>query len=115
MKDFYDLYSLSQRFDFDGATLGQAIQATFERRKTPIPMGLPLARTPTFYEDRQKQAQWHGFLRKGRLQTKTLPLGEVIESLTDFLMPPARAVANGETFNQTWKAPGPWANISENK
>lgn len=111
MKDFYDLYSLSQRFDFDGATLSRAIQATFERRKTPIPMGLPLALTPAFYEDRQKLAQWNGFLRKGRLQAKTLPLGQVIESLANFLMPAARATANGEMFDQTWKAKGPWAQI----
>jgi hypothetical protein len=115
MKDFYDLYSLSQRFDFDGITLGRAIQATFERRKTPIPKELPLALTPTFYEDRQKQTQWDGFLRKGRLQTKTPPLGKVIESLANFLMPTALAVANGEMFNQTWKAQGPWAHRSENK
>ena len=109
MKDFYDLYSLSQRFDFDGTTLCRAIQATFKRRKTPIPIELPLALTPAFYDDRQKQTQWNGFLRKGQLQAETPSLGKVTESLGNFLMPPALAAANGETFNQTWKAQGPWA------
>jgi predicted nucleotidyltransferase component of viral defense system len=115
MKDFYDLYILSQRFDFDGVTLGRAIQATFKRRKTPIPIELPLALTPAFYEDRQKQTQWGGFLRKGRLQTESPSLVRVIESLANFLMPPVRAIANGETFDQTWKAQGPWIKTSRNK
>jgi hypothetical protein len=115
MKDFYDLYSLSQRFDFEGATLGQAIQATFDRRKTPIPKELPLALTPAFYEDRQKQTQWDGFLRKGGLRAETPPLAKVIDSLANSLMPPALAAANGRTFNQTWKAEGPWAHSPENK
>jgi hypothetical protein len=37
MKDFYDLWELSRRFDFDGATLCRSIKATFERRGTPLP------------------------------------------------------------------------------
>jgi Nucleotidyl transferase AbiEii toxin, Type IV TA system len=32
MKDFFDLWSLSQTFAFDGATLSKAIKATFETR-----------------------------------------------------------------------------------
>jgi len=36
MKDFYDLVILSRIFEFDGAMLARAIQATFARRKTPV-------------------------------------------------------------------------------
>lgn len=41
MKDFYDLAVLSQTFAFEGELLVRAIAATFARRKTPLPTGLP--------------------------------------------------------------------------
>jgi hypothetical protein len=34
MKDFYDLWVLAQRFEFESATLAAAIQATFKTRRT---------------------------------------------------------------------------------
>jgi hypothetical protein len=34
MKDYYDIWLLSQQFDFDGANLMRAIEATFRRRRT---------------------------------------------------------------------------------
>ena len=43
MKDFYDLWYLSRHFAFDGATLLQAIKATFERRGTSLQSERPLA------------------------------------------------------------------------
>jgi len=37
MKDFYDLWVMTQRFEFDGATLSEAISNTFARRETQSP------------------------------------------------------------------------------
>ncbi len=37
MKDFYDLFTLPRLYPFDGATLTEAIAATFERRRTSLP------------------------------------------------------------------------------
>jgi len=34
MKDFYDVWKLSQQFEFDGETMVEAIRATFSRRQT---------------------------------------------------------------------------------
>jgi nucleotidyltransferase AbiEii toxin of type IV toxin-antitoxin system len=43
MKDFYDLEVLSRTFSFEGKTLAQAIQNTFQKRGTDLPMaGLPV-------------------------------------------------------------------------
>jgi len=63
MKDFYDLYRLSETQDFDGETLAAAIRATFDRRATAIPTELPLALGDAFARDAEKQAQWNAFLR----------------------------------------------------
>lgn len=51
MKDFYDLWFLSQKFEFEGEALSLAIKATFERRQTSVPHVPPLALTPEFSLD----------------------------------------------------------------
>jgi hypothetical protein len=42
MKDYYDIWLLSQQFDFDGANLVRAIEATFRRRRAVLPNKLPI-------------------------------------------------------------------------
>jgi len=54
MKDFYDVWTLARQFEFSGPVLCSAIRATFERRKTALPVKPPLALLPEFTEDRQK-------------------------------------------------------------
>jgi hypothetical protein len=51
MKDFFDLWLLSVSFEFDGEVLARAIQATFERRRTPLPETIPTALSADFYDD----------------------------------------------------------------
>jgi predicted nucleotidyltransferase component of viral defense system len=51
MKDFDDIWLLSRAYDFDGDKLARAIQATFARRKTPLPTELPDALTHAFADD----------------------------------------------------------------
>lgn len=45
LKDFYDLYFLIKNFSFENEILINAINATFERRKTEIPKQMPIALT----------------------------------------------------------------------
>ena len=108
MKDFYDLWSLSQSFSFDGATLCNAIKATFETRSTAVPIEGPLALTSEFYEDEQKNAQWKAFLNKSRLDADANSLSEIAAALRKFLMPISAAVAKSESLDETWPPGGPW-------
>jgi Nucleotidyl transferase AbiEii toxin, Type IV TA system len=58
MKDFYNLEMLSRMFAFEGKILAQAIQNTFQKRGTDLPMaGLPVAFTSEFYDDLNKKRQ----------------------------------------------------------
>ena len=107
MKDFYDLWLLSQQYDFDGSLLANAITRTFAHRKTQI-LAPPTALTPVFSGDAQKQTQWRAFLRKTRLTDAPSALPDVIAVISSFLLPLAQAIGNGHEFNQTWKALGPW-------
>jgi len=108
MKDFYDLWSLARGFHFAGPVLARAIEATFQRRRTQVPEADPIALTPEFSLDSGKQAAWRAFLRRTARTTGLLGLFETCTLLRGFLMPPSRAIARGEPFEDTWSAPGPW-------
>jgi predicted nucleotidyltransferase component of viral defense system len=107
MKDFYDLWMLARRFDFEGERVAQAIAATFERRRTPIPEEAPLALTAAFHTDAAKQTQWGAFLRKGSV-SETPEMEEVVGRIAAFVMPPAAAARSGEAFVSRWQEGGPW-------
>jgi hypothetical protein len=106
MKDFYDLWIVTERMPFNGPPLRQAIEATFRRRETPVPSDAPVALTAEFHDDASKHQQWEAFLTRTGLQAPALPA--VIERLRTFLLPPAASIAQGEGFDQTWPPAGPW-------
>lgn len=108
MKDFFDVWSASQEFSFDGPTLSKAVKTTFETRRTKVPKEPPLALTSEFYDDRQKNAQWNAFINKSGLSADAKSLPEIVKILIDFLMPVSAAVAKQEAFNQKWQPSGPW-------
>ncbi len=85
MKDFYDVWLLSQSFSFADDRLARAIAATFERRRTAIPAELPDALTPAFAEDVQKQQQWNAF--KENVAMDPGNLADVIAKVAVFIMP----------------------------
>jgi len=84
MKDFYDIWLLSRSFPFDDDRLARAIAATFARRGTEIPTGLPDALSSAFAADEQKQRQWRVFVEDVALDPGSL--ADVIENLRTFLM-----------------------------
>jgi Nucleotidyl transferase AbiEii toxin, Type IV TA system len=87
MKDFYDLWFLSRRFEFDGAVLHKAIHATFARRQTAMTERLPFPLTDGFSADAAKQSQWIAFLRRNGLSGPSLQFADVIVSLRQFIGP----------------------------
>jgi hypothetical protein len=90
MKDFYDLWFLSQRFDFDGPTLRQAIAATFARRQTVLSDELPYPLTDAFAKDETKQTQWAAFLQRNGLIKQSLRFADVVVLLRQFIGPVLR-------------------------
>ena len=111
MKDFFDLFSLAQRFDFDGSLLTQAVLSTFAQRKTPVPTQgeIPVALTTLFAQDTAKQTQWAAFVRRLGPTLITQSLNEITDFLRLFLLPVLNALSRGETYESDWKAGGPWS------
>jgi hypothetical protein len=83
MKDFWDIWLLSRRFNFDGKTLAEAIVKTFSTRHTVIPAD-PFVFTPAFMRDTGKAAQWKAFLRKNRLVNVPDNFEQVVHVVTVF-------------------------------
>jgi predicted nucleotidyltransferase component of viral defense system len=111
MKDFYDLWYLSQHFSFNGDVLSQSIKTTFERRKTSLPLAIPIALSSEFFEDASKRKQWQGFLKKGKFKSKCMELRDVILILQSFILPPLQAIAQEQSFNLMWTPSSSWQAI----
>ena len=108
MKDFYDIWVLSQQFDFDGGVLSGAIAATFRRRQTTLPSTVPLALTPEFSGSPVKQTQWAAFVRRSRLKLATEGFEEVVAAIRGFLEAPQIAASQERRLMATWTHGGPW-------
>jgi predicted nucleotidyltransferase component of viral defense system len=107
MKDFYDLAVLSRIFEFDGELLIRAIRATFQRRGTLLPSGLPVALTPAFIADSTKNMQWNAFVRKsGASRIGGLPA--VAAAIATFIEMPLGAAAYSVSCPARWLPGGPW-------
>jgi hypothetical protein len=107
MKDFFDIWLMARQFDFDGVLLARAVTSTFGNRRTEIDAA-PVALTPTFTESATADAQWRAFVRRGKFTHVPAQLSHVAVELAAFLRPLAAGCIAG-SFEQVWKAPGPWA------
>jgi predicted nucleotidyltransferase component of viral defense system len=94
MKDYFDVRALLREEEMDTGVLARAIAATFRRRRTDLPEGIPAALGDEFASDAAKQAQWRAFLRKNRIDAPAL--AEVVVDIRARLAAPlARARARG--------------------
>ncbi|MGH8634206.1 MAG: nucleotidyl transferase AbiEii/AbiGii toxin family protein [Burkholderiales bacterium] len=109
MKDFYDLWAMSRRFEFDSAVLSDAISATFARRKTPLPEGVPIALSAEFSDSPAKGTQWKAFSRRNQLTGAELTLGDVLTAIRGFVMPVVGALRRGDKLAGAWMPGGPWS------
>jgi hypothetical protein len=105
MKDFYDIWMLSQQFEFSGISLLTAIKLTFSNRNTVIPEEIS-AFTKEFAA--KKQIQWNAFRK--RLKQEHLPENflDITKALKIFLEAVAKAIISKEKFNKKWLTTGSW-------
>jgi hypothetical protein len=105
MKDFYDIWLLSELFDHDFQTLKQAVWNTFERRNVSLPATMPESFTEEFYTNKMKQTQWSAFCRKNKLQKLPESFESAVLRIRDFLQPVFFAP---ETALKKWEAGKGW-------
>lgn len=108
MKDFYDIWLLMRRFDFDGASLAESLKRTFAHRKTLFPQGKSLFAEEIYDEKSDRQMLWKAFLSKGNIKHAPEKLSTLAKGIEEFLIKPLDAINKGQGFKGEWKAPGPW-------
>jgi hypothetical protein len=109
MKDFFDVWFLCREFEFQGQPLIDAIRATFERRQTPIPDGLPMALTDVFALNEVKATQWKAFLNRSQIVDSALALPEVVATIVLFLRAAIQAAREDRPWAMTWTPASGWA------
>ena len=98
MKDFYDIYYLSNTFDFEGEMLSEAISQTLCHRKRKVSNDV-FDDIREFSENEQMLKHWSNFEpAKG----DGLTFETVVKTLCNFLEPVFNSVVKNEEFSMQW-------------
>jgi len=108
MKDFYDIWLMICRFNFDGSRLIEALKRTFRHRKTFLPVQKPLFAEEIYDEKSDRQTLWKAFLKKGDIKHAPEKLRATAKAIEEFLIKPLDAIKEEQKFGKKWEAPGPW-------
>ena len=101
MKDYYDIYYLANKFDFDRAMLTEALKKTFENRGHSFTVE-QFEQVMDFDNDSAMQKKWKAFVRK--IDTKTDDYSTVLKTIKTFLTKPFMAALEGKEFTDNWTA-----------
>ena len=101
MKDYYDIYYLANKFDFDGATLTEALKKTFENRGHSFTVE-QFDQVMGFADDAAMQKKWKAFTRK--IDTKTDDYSIVLKTIKAFLIKPFTASVDAIEYPEQWIA-----------
>ena len=98
-KDFYDIYILADRYDFDGIELKEAVRETFEHRGTGFDD--IFAFTDDFLASEIHQNRWKAFLKKKKTLVNA-ELEEVVSLLKMMLLPIVDSIESGMEYLSKW-------------
>ena len=101
MKDYYDIYYIANKFDFNGGVLTEALKKTFSNREHSFSPE-QFKQVMSFADDAAMQKKWKAFVRK--INTKTDDYSTVLKTIQNFLEQPFIAAAENKTFTECWSA-----------
>lgn len=99
MKDYYDIYYLANKFDFDGKILSEALKKTFENRGHTFTVE-QFEQVMGFDGDAAMQKKWKSFTRK--IDAKTDAYSTVLKTIKAFLTKPFTAAVESKKFTEQW-------------
>lgn len=101
MKDYYDIYYLANKFDFDGVTLTEALKKTFENRNHNFTIE-QFEQMLEFDSDDAMQKKWKAFIKK--INTKSDDFETVLKTIKLFLREPFVATVKKTDYAKHWSA-----------
>ena len=99
MKDYYDIFYIANKFDFDGEILTEALRKTFANRNHFF-TNEQFKQVMSFGNDPAMQKKWKAFARK--INIKTDDYSTVLSTIKNFLEQPFAAAIGKETFMGQW-------------
>lgn len=99
MKDFYDIYYLSNMFDFDGRKLQEAIFETLQNRGTSYSRD-SLNQIAELANDAEMITKWNYFLRT--IKMSELDFAEVVDAMIHFLSPLWQSIIDEDELLKKW-------------
>lgn len=98
-KDFYDIFILADRYDFNGIELKEAIRETFEHRGTGFDD--IFAFTDDFLVSEIHQSRWKAFLKKKKALVN-VELEKVVSLIKTMLLPIVDSIVSGTEYTSKW-------------
>lgn len=108
-KDFFDLHVLSRERTFAADTLRKQVTATFSRRDTDLPAGVPDGLGDEFGQSEASQRQWEAFLRSTDAEGAPPEFSVTLAEVRAFAYPVLDAAAGGRPLAGRWTPREGWA------
>lgn len=102
LKDFYDIHFLARNQTFQKEILRQAIETTFQQRRTDLENRRRVFSTE-FMTDAQREKDWRRFLERNEMESPG-SFESILARIRDFLEPVAGGNASGRTWTpERWR------------
>lgn len=98
-KDFYDIYILADRYDFEGNDLREALVETFDHRGTGF--GDIYAFTEDFVMSEIHQRRWKAFQKKKKTIVN-VELNKVVNLIRALLLPIVESIVENKSYSSKW-------------
>jgi predicted nucleotidyltransferase component of viral defense system len=107
MKDYYDIWLISETFAFENHVLQKAIETTFKNRDTELPTERPASLSVEFAST--NNTRWMNFLQKMNLETNQSDnFVNIMERIWKFLEHPVKTSLNQITSARKWTPQKGW-------
>jgi predicted nucleotidyltransferase component of viral defense system len=101
MKDYYDIWLISETFEFESHALQKAIETTFKNRDTELPTERPASLSAEFAS--ANNTRWNNFLDKMNISTtESANFANIMEQVWKFLEHPLRASLHNTKSTRKW-------------
>lgn len=101
MKDYYDIYFLANKFDFDGSSLVTALRKTFDNRGRAFTVE-QFDQVLAFDKDEGMKMKWKAFAMKTSITEENY--GLVLNAFKAFLEQPYLSAIHDDSFQYHWIA-----------
>lgn len=107
LRDFYDIWYLTETRKYDGRAVSQAVKATFQHRETEVPAHLSDEWFATYTSNDKKQ-QWSTLKARLSDQSPLPALSDTLHRIQAFTAPLFEAISSHRELEKKWEPRSGW-------